>query len=211
MTTIGIINAADTALALARRKLSIELPAADSWALLDDRLLADLAAGKDAAVRLKGMAATLESGGADAIWVTCSSFPAVVQEIRQTAGIPVTGPDELMFDALAAEDIKHFTTIYSVDPARQAAEYHLQRTGLDRSAQIDWVKWHPDPAAGPIDHASDALGASVSGGSRRIILAQYSLEPLAIPLEERYGIPVAWGLPFVIDFIRPDAHEKEAP
>lgn len=210
MTTIGIINAADSALALARHKLSTELPAANSWALLDDRLLADLAAGKDPAVRLKGMAATLESGGADAIWVTCSSFPAVVQEIRQTAGIPVTGPDELMFDALVTEMVERFTLVYSLEPARAAAEYHLQRTGLDRSAQIDWVKWHPDPAAGPMD-GGGALGASVSGGSPRIILAQYSLEPLAVPLQELHGIPVAWGLPYAIDFLRPDAHEKEAP
>jgi Asp/Glu/hydantoin racemase len=210
MRTIGIINAADSALALARHKLSTELPAADSWALLDDRLLADLAAGKDPAVRLKGMAATLELGGADAIWVTCSSFPVVVQEIRQTAGIPVTGPDELMFDALVDDVIKHFTIVYSVDPARQAAEYHLQRTGLDRSAQIDWVKWHPDPATGPLND-DGALGASVSGGSQRIVLAQYSLEPLAVSVQEQYGIPVAWGLPYAINFLRPDAHEKEAP
>ncbi|MGW6174069.1 hypothetical protein ACWF5H_11305 [Arthrobacter sp. NPDC055138] len=209
MTTIGIINAADSALALARATLRSELPALEAWTLLDDRLLADLAEGRDAAGRLSNMAAVLEAGGADAIWITCSSFPSTIQEIRAASSVPVTGPDELMFDALVADEVEHFTMLYSVEPARAAAEYHLRRTGLHRSAQIDWVKWHPDPAAGPMD--GGALGASVSGGSQRIVLAQYSLEPLAVPLRERHGIPVAWGLPYAIDFLRPDAHEKEAP
>jgi Asp/Glu/hydantoin racemase len=206
MTRIGIINAADSALAVAKQHLRDDLPTAAPWALLDDRLLPDLAQGVDSGARLIQMAATLSAGGVDAIWLTCSSFPATVEEIRNTVSVPVTGPDELMFDALADAQVTHLTIVYSADAARPAVEYHLERTGLAEAARIDWVRWQGDPAAGlddgPDGPDASALQASVADGSQRIVLAQYSLAPLAGPLQITHGLPIDWGLPYAIDFLR---------
>ncbi|WP_157157296.1 MULTISPECIES: aspartate/glutamate racemase family protein [unclassified Diaminobutyricimonas] len=210
MTRIGIINAADSALALAKQHLRDDLPAAAPWALLDDRLLPDLAQGVDSGARLKDMALTLSSGGVDAIWLTCSSFPETVEEIRQVVGVPVTGPDELMFDALAEAEVTHLTIVYSADAARPAVEYHLKRTGLAQAARIDWVRCQGDPASGLGDRAeAEALEASVAGGSQRIVLAQYSLAVLAEPLQNTYGLPIDWGLPYAIDFLRQAPERNE--
>ncbi|WP_166880804.1 MULTISPECIES: aspartate/glutamate racemase family protein [unclassified Salinibacterium] len=203
MTKIGIINAADSALAIARQYLRDELPDAAAWALLDDRLLPDLAQGVDSGSRLKDMALTLRSGGVDAIWLTCSSFPETVEEIRQTVELPVTGPDELMFDAIARDQATHLTIVYSAEAARPAVEYHLERTGIAQLARVDWVRWQGDPASGLGDGPdTGALAASVAGGSGRIVLAQYSLAPLAEPFQRTYEVPVDWGLPYAIAFLR---------
>jgi aspartate/glutamate racemase len=75
------------------------LPGVEIHNLLDDRVIADLRAGKgDVGERLRDLVDAAKAGGSEKVLLTCSSISGYAPALAESGGIPVLRVDEAMAD-----------------------------------------------------------------------------------------------------------------
>lgn len=165
--------------------------------LLDDSLSADLASGArglDTAMhqRFLDLAAYAVRTGADGILFTCSAFGPCIEAVkRQHPNIPVLKPNEAMIaeaEALGGRVglIASFADTLKTMPAEFQPETELD-TELVEPAMQALNRGEGEQHDALVVAAAERL---VARGAQVIALAQFSMARAAIPLRQRFGLPV---------------------
>lgn len=203
MTRIAFISAVTAAIPPAQAAIAAELPDADVWNILDDRLLvdADARGGLDDALRdrMNRLIAHAVSEQADAVLLTCSLYGPIAQQFD--APIPVLAPDEAAFAEIADAGFGRVLVVASFDGAKDDSVERL-RAALAASGSSTAVDGIAVPAAMAATKAGDhaALVRALvdgtllkTGDADAVFLAQYSLAPAGDELAAALGLPVLSG------------------
>ncbi|HSO69377.1 MAG TPA: aspartate/glutamate racemase family protein, partial [Arachnia sp.] len=106
MTRVAFLHTGAVVIPVTAALAARYLPGVEVLNLLDDRIVADLAAGGAAAAsvpgRLTHLASDAREAGADVVMFTCSSISGFAGEVSGAAGIPVLRIDEAMADRAVA-------------------------------------------------------------------------------------------------------------
>ncbi|WP_020577049.1 hypothetical protein [Actinopolymorpha alba] len=174
---IALISAAPAAMQPAQEAVIAELPQAEIWHLLDDRLLADAeAAGGVAAslqVRMNALIDIAIRGGADAVLLTCSQYGAVAQD-RRESDTPIVGSDDGAFAEVVELAPRKLLIVASLESAALDTKTRLGHALADAGIQCT--------VDARIAASREMLG-QVRGTYDTILLAQYSLAPLMSELD----------------------------
>lgn len=200
---VALISATSAAIGPATDGLRIAFPEAETWNLVDDRLMTDATSAGGVTSRLsdrmRALIAHAVNGGADAVLLTCSMYGELAQET--VAPIPVHAPDQASFATAASGEYRRVLIVASfqaaLDDAVERFTRHVNLIG--RRINVTGIV------------AADALAATNSGDQQRlstvlgdacapavgtvdaVLLAQYSLAPAQAVLQERLGRPVISG------------------
>lgn len=191
---ICLISATPKAIGPTELAFATEFPEARLWNVLDDRLMSDaLDAGKVEGALEQRMLRLIEhavAGGADAVLLTCSMYAPVVERMDGKA-VPVLAPDEQAFKA-ACEN--RFKRIHVVASQPEPLQDSLQRFGSYAAGHRDDLEIQGilcPPGSSAQELAAQCQGAN--GPADAILLAQYSLSPLASDISAILGVPVVAG------------------
>jgi Asp/Glu/hydantoin racemase len=202
-TLIALISATPAAIPPAVRAFGEEFPEALVWNILDDRLLVD--ADKQGVVtpglrarmvRLINHAVTERANG---ILLTCSMFGFVAHETD--VGVPTYAPDDAAFDDVIAAACGRVLVVGSLsNPLNDAVARFRQvatRAGVSTVVESVVAEGAYDAAlAGDDPSLLDLLLRACRPASRNadaVLLAQYSLSPVAARLAADLGVPVFSG------------------
>lgn len=201
---IAAVHATSASIAPLRTALAEEMPDAQMWNIIDDRLGPDAdAVGGELTPPLRDRMLKLVrhgvDGGADAVVIACSMYG----EVRHIA-------EKLFTTPVFASDSDMMADIVSMAPNRVAVLASLQGAAADTTARLSAaLEDNPSSArvipvfcAGAAEAAARAdtpalVAALVNGleesdGSFDIAcIAQYSVSPAAAELEAKIAIPVA--------------------
>jgi hypothetical protein len=197
---IAAVHATSASILPLRAALADELPAAQLWNLIDDRLGPDAdALGGELSPQLRDRMLTLVrhgiSGGADAVVIACSMYG----EVRALAETLFTTP-------VFASDADMMAGVVRAAPKRVAVLASLQGAAADTTARLadalETAEVVPVFCAGAVEAAAradmpalvEALAAgleSATGPFDTVCIAQYSLSPAADDLAVKTGLPVA--------------------
>jgi hypothetical protein len=200
---IALISATPAAIRPALDGISAELPHARVWNILDDRLLAD--ANEAGSVtpqlerRMNRLIGHALAEGADGILLTCSIYGPVAT--RFASNVPILAPDDAAFSDVIRGGLRRVLVVASFeaalldakarfDEAAGAAGVTIETSGAVAAAAL--------PAANSGDSAAllraliDACKPSVASIDA-VLLAQYSLAPVAGELAAELGVPVFSG------------------
>lgn len=200
---VALISATPVAIPPAAEALSEQLPQADVWNLLDDRLLKDAAdAGgltEPLAERMRHLIAHAVGGGADAVLLTCSMYGQVAQQT--SAPVPVLAPDEAAFAEAGSGRYPRVLVVASLESALADSMERFGKTVTATGQQVQ-LRGLVVPAAFEAAVAGDqpALVAALTDACRpeanaadAVLLAQYSLAPAQGELTQALGMPVIAG------------------
>jgi hypothetical protein len=200
---IALISATPAAIAPAVAGMNSEFPAADVWNILDDKLLSDASerggVTPDLQERMRRLIAHAITEGADGILLTCSQYGVVATDT--TATIPVMSPDEAAFEAALWGGYGRILLVASLQGALDDSVARFGAVAKDRGSSIE-ILGAASPAAleatksGSNDALLTALTATIEpfvGRIDAVLLAQYSLAPVALDLSDRIGLPVISG------------------
>ena len=198
---IALIHATREAIAPVETAFRDLWPEADHWTLLDESLTADLAAagGKltpGLTERFLNLAAYAAARGPDGILFTCSAFGAIIDRIAAEYRMPVMKPNEAVLDAALAQGgrVGILATHPQTLPDMTAEMETLAKArGVDLTVVPLLVAgaW-ADLGAGK----RDAHDAAVVAAAPRladcgcIVLAQFSMAPLAEKVAEASGLSI---------------------
>jgi hypothetical protein len=200
---IALVGAVAAAAPPAVRAFAEAFGEAQTWNVLDDRLIADaLAAGGVTPPLAQRMTALIDyaiAGGADGVLLTCSMYGPVAHAVARRAAVPVLASDDAAFQDASSSGYRRIALVASLPlPLADAGTRFAAFLG-DRSDGPEVVEVLADGAAGVDDEAAlvDALERAVRGIADldAVLLAQYSISPAAAELSARLGIPVLAGPP----------------
>jgi hypothetical protein len=197
---IAAVHALPASIPPLRAALADELPAAQLWNLIDDRLGPDAdALGGELSPGLRDRMLNLVrhgiSGGADAVVIACSMYG----EVRGVA-------EKLFTTPVFASDADMFADVVGAAPRRVAVLASLRGAAADTSARLTAAvgpaEVVPVFCAGAAEAAAradmpalvEALTAgldSATGSFDVVCIAQYSLSPAADELAAKTGLTVA--------------------
>ena len=215
---IALIHATMLAAGPARTACQDVIPDAQLWDLLDDRLMSDLKLEGRITPRLAARLARLVEhaalDGADAVWLTCSSYSALADAAQERWGIPIVKPDAWMYQQVVEARPRSIAVLASTPTATGPAESQLREL---------WDKVEVIPvlveaagavaATGDADALAAALTAAaadaVRAGAQVVAVAQYSLSPAAELLQAELGVPVYTGARGAALELRAALSEKE--
>lgn len=199
---IAVINATPATMSPVTMAFAERFAAADVWHLLDDRLVSDAEQAGGLTDALHRRMATLidyaVKGGADAVQLACSMYAPVAGALSHP--VPVMASDQAMFDEVARLRPDHVTVLASLAPAAKDSSERLAaalaHAGLD--PRIDAVAVEGAKAAsanGDLEQLGRVLAAAVAGldDGEVVVLAQYSLAPVASELMDATGATVVSG------------------
>ncbi|WP_190394775.1 aspartate/glutamate racemase family protein [Nocardiopsis deserti] len=198
---VAMIHANSTASRLAQQAFEEAFPEARIWHLLDDRLLEDARATGGVRGELQRRMLRLIdhafTGEADAVLLTCSAYGPVVEVARKLWDRPVDRPDEAVFRHVVADGFRRIAVLASVAPAVGPAMEQIHelaaRAGSDVEAQVVLCEDAARVGDVPEKIVSAFLPHLENGGFDAVVLAQYSLSPIAEPLGRALGLPVFSG------------------
>ncbi|WP_424467259.1 hypothetical protein [Pseudoclavibacter helvolus] len=198
---VAVISAVDSCIAPARDAITSQLPDADVWNLLDDRLLVEARAagevGPDLAARMDHLIDHALEGGADAILVTCSVYGDAVRSRAARETIPVLASDDAGFDRVLASGINRVLLISPIQEGLDDSTARLAAAAEAAGQELEIV--------GAVAHGAHAAASRgtvalrellvrvVEGLDARydaVLLGQYSIAPGAPALEQATGLPV---------------------
>lgn len=198
---VAMIHANTTAARLAQQAFEKAFPEAGVWHLLDDRLLENArATGGIQGEPQRRMLRLIEhafTGGADAVLLTCSAYGPVVEVARKLWDRPVDRPDEAVFRHVVEGGFARVAVLASVapavDPAMEQIRALAERAGSGVQARAVLCENAADAGDAPENAASAVVPRLRGGGFDAVVLAQYSLSPIADPLGRSLGLPVFSG------------------
>jgi hypothetical protein len=212
---VALISATPAAIPPARHAFAERFPEAELLNLLDDGLQeqANRAGGltphlTDRMRRLINHAVLEE---ADGILLTCSMYSSVAQLVAPELGVPILGPDDAAFTAATGDGYRSILILASLPAALNDVQVRLltaaravdpppQITGAVADGAFDAVQ------AGDSDALLAALisAAEINGVHNvdAVLLAQYSLTPVADRLQNRLGRPVLSGPTLAAEALR---------
>jgi Asp/Glu/hydantoin racemase len=201
---IAAVHATPASVSPLRAVLADELPGAQLWNLIDDRLGPDAdALGGELSARLRDRMLNLIrhciTGGADAVVIACSMYG----DVRELA-------EKLFTTPVFASDTDMMTDIVRAAPRRVAVLASLQGAVGDTTARLSAMlaAGHHRAEVVPVFCAGAAEAAaradvpalvaalatgvdSATGPFDMVCIAQYSLSPAADELAAKTGLPVA--------------------
>jgi hypothetical protein len=197
---IAAVHATPASISPLRAALADELPAAQLWNLVDDRLGPDAdALGGELSPQLRDRMLSLVrhgiTGGADAVVIACSMYG----DVRALA-------EKLFTTPVFASDADMMADVVRAAPKRVAVLASLQGAAADTTARLadalgaaaEVVPVFCAGAAEAAAHADmpalvEALASgldSAAGPFDTVCIAQYSLSPAADDLAAKTGLPV---------------------
>lgn len=200
---IALISATAGAIPPAVSGLAAEFGNAEVWNILDDKLLADADAQggltEQLAARMSNLIEHAIAEGADGVLLTCSMYGVVAT--AATAGIPILAPDEAAFEAALEGGFDHILIIASFESAlRDSVERFTEAaTEAGASPMIEGVVAAAAFEASQRNDTTALLEALAeacrpfAGQIDAVLLAQYTLAPVAEELSTEIGIPVIAG------------------
>jgi len=193
---IALISAVPAAIPPARAAFAALLPDATIWNVVDDRLVDD--ADGPITSRLAGRMqrlidhAVLE--GADAVLLTCSMYAVVAHRAAVEATVPVHGPDDGLFGAIACSGFRRIALVApGVDPL--ADSLARIREAIGSEVAVDGVVAEGAASAARagdlealVETIVSTMGA-ISPTPDAIVLGQYSLAAAAGRVQAAIGVP----------------------
>jgi Asp/Glu/hydantoin racemase len=203
---IALISATPAAIPPARKAFSDNFPDAELLNILDDGLQeqANRAGGLTAHLteRMKRLINHAVLEGADGILLTCSIYSSVAQLVAGDLAIPILGPDDAAFTFATQSGYRSILILASLPTALADVQARLvaaaDRLGLPLQvrgavAEGAFAAVQADDHAALLAALSDTAAASGAADVDAILLAQYSLTPVADRLQVQLGIPVLSG------------------
>lgn len=201
---IALVGSVAAAAPPAERAFAEHFPAAQTWNILDDRLISDaLEAGEVTAELSDRMSALIDYAvghGADGVLLTCSMYSTVAHAVAPSAGIPVLGSDDAAFADAAAAGFTRIALVASLPVPLADARARLDAFLSERDVDVEIVDVLAPEAVAPAAAAdAGALARALYDAVRSIaeldavLLAQYSISLGADPLAELLGVPVLSG------------------
>jgi hypothetical protein len=203
---VALISATPAAIGPAQQAFATEFPDAELLNLLDDGLQeqANRAGGltDHLTMRMRRLIDHAVLEGADAILLTCSMYSSVAQLAAPELQVPILGPDDAAFTAATTGDYRSVLVIASLPAALADVQARLVAAAVDRGAAIAVTGVVADGAFAAVQSGNtDALltslknAATVHGAADvdAVLLAQYSLTPVAAQLRAHTGKPVLSG------------------
>ncbi len=200
---IALISATASAIPPAEEALAREYPTAETWNLVDDRLLTDAndRGGVDAELRerMERLIAYAADSGASGILLTCSMYGSIATATRLP--IPVLAPDEAAIDELLAAKYRKVLVVASLETALTDSVSRL-RSAFESAgvATVVTGTFAPDAMAATRSGDLIALAESLVDAAREslddadaVFLAQYTLAPAGPALARAFGLPVISG------------------
>lgn len=197
---IALISAVAAAIGPATAAIAAQLPNAQTWNIIDDRLLDDAVAQGGLTPpledRMRRLIAHALAEGADGILLTCSLYGTVAAHPQP---VPVLAPDQAAFDEIAAAGHARVLVVASLaaalDDSLARLRDHLAACGV--ATVLDGTVAQGAMAATGAGDASALLDALTlacrNSAAEAVYLAQYSLAPVATELAVRIGKPVVTG------------------
>lgn len=199
--TIALISGTAAAIGPATDALLAKMPDVTVWNILDDRLLKEAnsrgTVDEQLTERMQRLIGHATAEGADAVLLTCSMYGQVAQSSE--AAIPVLAADESVFTKALTSG---FGTVLVVATLESSRADTIARLTAEATRHTDTPKLLSIVPNGSFEATgnSDALLESVVRGVESItephdaiMLAQYSLAPIAASLHDRIGVPVLAG------------------
>ncbi|MEQ7739309.1 aspartate/glutamate racemase family protein, partial [Escherichia coli] len=180
-------------------------PEATLWNLLDDRLLSDATeqggVTEALAERMARLIRHAEAEGADGILLTCSMYGPVAEKLAAETSIPLYAPDASAFQAALEGSYQRILILASAKgPLDDAVERFNQAAAqAGRGLEVAGLVAEGAAAAATagnqeqLVHALHSACTQHSSGYDAVLLAQYSLSPVADALSELIGKPVLAG------------------
>ncbi|WP_201295049.1 MULTISPECIES: aspartate/glutamate racemase family protein [unclassified Nocardiopsis] len=196
---VAMIHANGAAARLAQQAFEEVFPEAGVWHLLDDRLLEDARDGVrgEPQRRMLRLIEHAFTGGADAVLLTCSAYGPVVDVARQLWDRPIDRPDEAVFHDVVRGGFARVAVLASVAPAVDPAMEQMRALVADTGAETEVRTVLCEDAARAGDAPEEAVSVVLphleNGGFDAVVLAQYSLSPVAGLLSDSLGLPVFSG------------------
>ncbi|GAA3757619.1 hypothetical protein GCM10022240_07980 [Microbacterium kribbense] len=198
---VALVGAVAAAAPPAERAFAEVFPAAQTWNVLDDRLIADaLAEGRvtDAlAARMAALISYAIDHGAAGVLLTCSMYGPVAHAVAAQASVPVLASDDAAFADAASGGFGRIALVASLPIPLADARARLDAFLTQRGQHLEIVDVLAERAAGVTDVAAltDALAQAVGGipAVDAVLLAQYSISPATDALAARIGLPVLSG------------------
>ncbi len=198
---IALIHATREAIAPVETAFKDLWSDASYWTLLDESLTMDLAAagGKitdPLTERFLNLTAYAKARKPDGILFTCSAFGAIIDRIASESDVPVMKPNEAILDAALEQggQVGLLATHPQTLPDMKAdMEALADKRGVDLTVEPWLVEgaW-ADLGAGRRD-AHDRAVVEAAPNLKDcgcIVLAQFSMAPLAAEIKERTGLPI---------------------
>ena len=197
---VALVGAVAAAAPPAERAFAEVFPRAQTWNLLDDRLITDaLDAGGVTGPLTARMTTLIDyaiGNGAAGVLLTCSMYGPVAHAVAARAAVPVLAADDAAFADAASGGFGRMALVASLPLPLADARERFDAFLAARGARLDVVDVLADRAAGTVDAGAvaDALEEALRGiPVDAVLLAQYSISPAAATLQDRLGIPVLTG------------------
>jgi hypothetical protein len=200
---VALISATTSAIGPAAAAFERVFPEARLWNILDDRLLTDAEDSSGVtpqlAHRMKRLIQHAVAGDADGILLTCSQYGFVSKTVD--VPVPIQAPDDAAFAEVLA---RRFGTVLIVASLRSAladttARLTAAATDASMPVRLDEIciaDIASMPAASDYPELSRTLSALIQMRAPQpdaVLLAQYSLAPVAETLQSMTGKPVLSG------------------
>jgi len=202
---IALISATPAAITPAVGAFSVEYPEAVVWNILDDRLLQDAnsAGGVTPLLkeRMKRLIRHAVNERADGILLTCSIYGPVAHEIADQLAVPVYAADDAAFEATLASGAATVLVVAAGASQLADTESRLAEAAALAGVTTDFpARVAEGSLAAAVAGDTETLYASIvaavesyAGTPDAILLAQYSLSPVADRLSAQFGVPVFAG------------------
>ncbi|MPZ63884.1 MAG: Asp/Glu racemase [Propionibacteriales bacterium] len=188
------------------------IPEAALWNILDDQLVrAVRSVGELTSPLSQRMLRLVDHAlteGADVVQFTCATYGPVADIARSFSDRPVYTSDQALWEHLLANGTTRVGILAAHPTALLAAIEQLEWHAVNAGKAVDIETLLGEEALDARDR-TDALTQSLvraATGTRAevVVLAQYSLSPLAAVLSERLGLPVYSGVRPAAEWIRDD-------
>lgn len=193
---VAVISAVAAAIPPARAAFDALFPDATVWNVVDDRLVddADGEITPRLAARMRRLIDHAVVEGADAVLLSCSMYAGVAHRADVDVAIPVHGPDDGLFGAVATGG---FRRIALVSPAADPLADSLVRMRKVVASDVTVVGVVADDApaaarANDVDALVDAVVSAVGHVWPKpdaVVLGQYSLAAAAPGVQAVLGLP----------------------
>ncbi|WP_417563503.1 aspartate/glutamate racemase family protein [Microbacterium sp.] len=198
---IALVGAVAAAAPPAERAFAEVFPRAQTWNVLDDRLIADaLDAGEvtpPLAARMSALIDYALAHDAAGVLLTCSMYGPVAHAVAERAAVPVLAADDAAFEDAASGAFRRIALVASLPIPLADARARFDAFRADRDPGLDVVDVLAADAAGVTDATAqaEAIERALRGAGHidAVLLAQYSISPAAGELAQRLGIPVLAG------------------